>query len=69
MTRMIHPTQPRQPHTGEVGQVLHRLYVACASGHFRLAENTRGRAEFENAMKEARETIQRLYHGRKEHLP
>ncbi len=69
MTQLIHRRQKRQPSGPEIADVLHRLYVACASGHIDRPVGSSGRREFEDAMKQARETIQQVYHGRKEYLP
>ena len=64
MTHVIHPNQRTQPTGREFRDALHRLYIANASGHHRLAEGTLGHDEYLRAMKEARRALQADNFGR-----
>lgn len=45
--------------TQEAIDALHRLHSACQLGHFNRADGSRGRTEFVEAMRQARQVLQR----------
>lgn len=53
-----HPRLRKTPAYGEVLDALKRLHDAVALGHFRRADGSLGRIEFETAMREARLILQ-----------